>query len=109
MKLHRNLCVAVIQALKEILLDKKQADLTVSHLLQSNASWGSRDRNFIAGNIYHIVRYKRLYEYCLEDEMFGEVSLWKMFGTKLILENISLPAWEEFTTLNVENIQKRNT
>ncbi len=109
MKLHRNLCVAVIQALKEILLDKKQADLTVSHLLQSNASWGSRDRNFIAGNIYHIVRYKRLYEFCLEDEMFGEVSLWKMFGTKLILENIPLPAWEEFTTLNIENIQKRNT
>lgn len=108
MKLHRVLCVAVVQALKEILLDKKQADLTVSHLLQSNPRWGARDRNFLAGNIYHIVRYKRLYEFCIEDELFGEVSLWKLFGTKLILENVELPAWEEFSLLNAEKIIARN-
>lgn len=108
MKLHRNLCNAVIFGLKEILLDKKQADVTVSNLLQSNKSWGARDRNFIAENIYHIVRYKRLYEFCIEDELFGEVSLWKMFGTKLLLENISLPEWAEFVELNKEKIQERN-
>ena len=104
MKLHRNLCNAVIFGLKEILLDKKQADVTVSNLLQSNKSWGARDRNFIAENIYHIVRYKRLYEFCLEDELFGEVSLWKIFGTKLLLENIALPEWNEFAELNKEKI-----
>ncbi len=109
MKLHRNLCNAVIFGLKEILLDKKQADVTVSNLLQSNKSWGARDRNFIAENIYHIVRYKRLYEFCIEDELFGEVSLWKMFGTKLLLDDIALPEWTEFAELNKEKILQRST
>ena len=107
MKFHRNLCNAVITGLKDILLDKKQADLTVGALLQSNKGWGARDRNFIADNIYSIVRYKRLYEFCLGDELFGEVSLWKLFGTKLLLEGIELPAWEEFAMLDKAAITGR--
>lgn len=108
MKLHRNLCAAVIAGTKDILLDKKQADTTVSNLLQSNKSWGARDRNFIADNIYSLVRYKRLYEFCMGDEMFGEVSLWKMFGIKLILDGVELPAWEEFALLNKDEILSRS-
>ena len=68
MKLHRNLVAAVIDGLRDILIDNQQADLTVANLLVSNKSWGARDRNFIAENIYHLVRYKRLYEFCIEDE-----------------------------------------
>src|SRR4051812_28148806 len=108
MKLHRNLVVAVIAGLKEILLDKKQADATVSNLLLSNKSWGSRDRNFIADNIYQLVRYKRLYEFCLGDELFGEVSLWKLAGTKLLLEGMALPDWKEFAELPAEDILLRS-
>ena len=108
MKLHRNLCNAVIFGLKEVLLDKKQGDVTVSNLLQSNKSWGARDRNFIAENIYHIIRYKRLYEFCLNDELFGELSLWRMLGAKLLLENITLPDWAEFSELKKEEILLRS-
>jgi len=108
MKLHRNLCTAVIYGLKEVLLEKKQADIAVGTLLQSNKSWGARDRNFIAENIYHIIRYKRLYEFCLNDEMFGELSLWRMFGAKQILENFELPPWNEFSELNKDEILLRN-
>jgi 16S rRNA (cytosine967-C5)-methyltransferase len=107
MKLHRNLVVAVISGLKDILLDKKQADTTVGNLLLSNKSWGSRDRNFIADNIYNIVRYKRLYEFCLGDELFGEASLWKLLGTKLLLESVVLPDWKEFSELKQEDILSR--
>jgi 16S rRNA (cytosine967-C5)-methyltransferase len=109
MKLHRNLAVAVINALKEILLEKKQADQTVGALLQSNKSWGSRDRNFIASNIYGTVRYLRLYEYCIDEELFGEVSLWKIFGARLILEHIELPDWVEFTTLQHDAIKAKQS
>jgi 16S rRNA (cytosine967-C5)-methyltransferase len=107
MKLHRNLCQAVITGLKDVLLDKQQADFIVSNLLQSNKSWGARDRNFIADNIYHIIRYKRLYEFCLNDEMFGELSLWRMLGTKLILEGATLPKWSEFAELKIDQIEHR--
>lgn len=107
MKFHRNLFNAIISGLTDILLDKKQADVTVSNLLQSNKGWGSRDRNFIAGNIYDIIRYKRLYEYCLRDEIFGQVSLWRMLGAKLITEGVELPDWEHLNTLNVADIKQR--
>ncbi len=107
MKLHRNLCQAVITALKDVLLDKQQADFIVSNLLQSNTSWGARDRNFIAENIYHIIRYKRFYEFCLNDEMFGELSLWRMLGVKLLLEGTELPGWPEFAEIKTDEVEQR--
>ncbi len=108
MKLHRNLAAAVVSGLEEILLEKKQADVTVANFLQSNKSWGARDRNFIADNIYSIVRYKRLYEFCLEEEVWSVGTLWKILGTKLILENFLLPEWSEFSGLSSERIVIRN-
>src|SRR5438876_8781088 len=96
MKLHRNLALAITAGLKDILLNHKHADQTVEHLLRANKKWGSRDRDFVAGNIYHIVRFKRLYQYCCEEQIISESSLWKIFGVKLLLENFELPEWSEF-------------
>lgn len=107
MKLHHNLALAVFGGLKEIFLQQKQADTTVGNILQSNKTWGARDRNFIADNIYHIVRYKRLFEYCINDELFGEVSIWKLIGAKLFLETGSLPEWKEFATLDTTALAAR--
>lgn len=107
MKLHHNLALAVFSGLKEIFLEHKQADTTVANILQSNKTWGARDRNFIADNIYHIVRYKRLYEYCINDELFGEVSVWKLMGAKLFLESGPLPEWKEFAALNTSLLAAR--
>ncbi len=108
MKIHRVLATAVVNGLKQILLEHQQADTTVSKLLQSNPSWGKRDRNFIAENIYGIVRYKRLYEYVANEEVWGESSLWRSLGAKLILEGNALPEWPEFTELKPKEIQARN-
>ncbi len=107
MKLHHNLVLAVFDGLKQVFLDHKQADTTVADILQSNKTWGARDRNFIADNIYHIVRYKRLYEYCINDELFGEVSVWKLLGAKLFLETGSLPDWKEFSPLDTTTLAER--
>ncbi|MBL0310734.1 MAG: class I SAM-dependent methyltransferase [Bacteroidetes bacterium] len=106
-KLHRNLVVAVIAGLKDILLDKKQADSTVEQILTSNKTWGARDRHFIADNIYHIVRYKRLYEFCSDEEAWGEGAIWRIFATKWLTDGHELPEWEEFATLNKEAILKQ--
>lgn len=103
-KIHRNLVIAIIDGLKNILLEKKQADTTVEQILTSNKSWGARDRHFIADNIYHIVRYKRLYEHCVGEEAWSEGSLWRMFGAKWLVEKNELPDWEEFSGLVKENV-----
>lgn len=107
MKIHRVLATAVINALKEILLEHQQADTTVSKLLQSNTAWGSRDRNFIAQNIYQLVRYKRLYEFVCNEEAWGESAIWRIFGVKLITDGITLPDWPEFAELVQEWIPAR--
>jgi 16S rRNA (cytosine967-C5)-methyltransferase len=108
MKLHRNLVLAIIAGLNDIFLNHKQADTVVSQLLQGNKSWGSRDRNFIADNIYTIVRYKRLYEYCGEIEATDHHALWNLLGCKLIIEQNILPDWPEFALLKTIKIEERH-
>ena len=108
MKIHKVLATAVVKGLNEILLEHQQADSTVSKLLQSNASWGKRDRNFIAQNIYGIVRYKRLYEYACNEDIWGESSIWRILGTKLILDGELIPEWSEFAELKQEEVKARS-
>ena len=108
MKIHRILCIAIIKGLKEILLEHQQADTTVANLLVSNTNWGARDRNFIAQNIYEIVRYKRLYEFVCNEEAWGESALWRILGGKLVLDNFQLPEWAEFAEVKPEDVNKRH-
>ena len=107
MKIHRILCVAIVRGLKEIILEHQQADTTVANLLVSNTSWGARDRNFIAQNIYQIVRYKRLYEFVCNEEAWGESALWRILGGKLVLDAFALPEWPEFAELKQDEIPAR--
>ena len=61
MRLHKNLCYAVIDGILEIFNEKKYADKVIQKLLKRDKRWGSRDRGFIAETTYDIVRWKRLY------------------------------------------------
>jgi 16S rRNA (cytosine967-C5)-methyltransferase len=61
MKLHPNILNSVINSLKKIFSEGAHADDVVRNLLQSNPKWGSRDRRFIAGSIYTIVRWWKRY------------------------------------------------
>ncbi len=58
MRLHRNLCFAVIDGLHKIFNENEYADKVVQQLLRRDKRWGSRDRGFIAETAYEIVRYK---------------------------------------------------
>jgi 16S rRNA (cytosine967-C5)-methyltransferase len=107
MKLHKILVKAVADALLQIFIDKQQTDRTVEQLFLGNKAWGARDRNFIADNVYTIVRYKRLYEFCAETEITDLPSAYKVIGTKLIIDEIELPAWDEFDLLNKSAIASR--
>ena len=104
-KLHRNICEGIIFNLDQIFFKKKFADKAIELSLKSNKKWGSRDRKFIAETTYTIVRYWRLL-----NEMMGinaeENSdyLWKLFAGYLLWKNIPLPQWEEFTSIDQNNI-----
>lgn len=104
-KLHRNICEGIIFNLDQIFFKKRFADKAIEQSLKSNKKWGSRDRKFIAETTYTIVRYWRML-----NEMMGinaeENSdyLWKLFAGYLLWKNIPLPPWDEFSSIDQNNI-----
>lgn len=91
MKIHANLVSAISVGLKEIFNNGQQADQVVERLFSANKKWGGRDRKFVAENIYHIARYRRLYEYCSGAVPNDEGYALKLLATKLVVHNQAEP------------------
>lgn len=108
MRLHRNLCFAVIDGLHKIFNENEYADKVVQQLLRRDKRWGSRDRGFIAETVYEIVRYKRLYaEIANVKEPFDRDNLWRMFAVWATLKGIKLPDWKYFESTPTRKIKGR--
>lgn len=104
MKLYKNLCEAVVQALQSIFEENKYADKVIEKLLKSNPKWGSRDRRFIAETTYDIVRWYRLFS---EISKADENDYWKLIGAWCLWKNYDFPDWEEFSVLAKESFAVR--
>lgn len=108
MRLHRNLCFAVIDGLHQIFNEDLYADKVVQLLLKRDKRWGSRDRGFIAETVYEIVRYKRLYaEIANVKTPFSRDDLWRIFAVWATLKGIRLPDWKYFTATPTRKIKGR--
>ncbi|MEC8723587.1 MAG: RsmB/NOP family class I SAM-dependent RNA methyltransferase [Bacteroidota bacterium] len=108
MRLHRNLCFAVIDGILEVFNDAKYADKVIQSLLKRDKRWGSRDRSFIAETTYDIVRYKRLYAEIAEVKApFSRVDAWRLFAVWATLRGIKLPDWKYFENTPTRKIKGR--
>jgi len=108
MRLHRNLCFATIDGLKQIFNDGEYADKVIQKLLKLDKRWGSRDRAFVAETTYDIVRWKRLYaEIADVKEPFDRDNLWRMFAVWATLKGIKLPDWKYFENTPTRKIKGR--
>lgn len=108
MRLHRNLCFAVIDGLHQIFNENEYADKVVQQLLRRDKRWGSRDRGFVAETTYEIVRYKRLYaEIANVKQPFDRDNLWRIFAVWATLKGIRLPDWKYFTDTPTRKIKGR--
>lgn len=108
MRLHRNLCFAVIDGLHRIFNDNEYADKVVQSLLKRDKRWGSRDRGFVAETVYEMVRYKRLYAEIAEVKApYDRDNLWRMFAVWATLKGIKLPDWKYFTQTPNRKIKGR--
>lgn len=106
-KVYRPLCEGIIQNLQEIFNQNKTAGSVVEKALKANKKWGSRDRKFVAGVTYDIVRNWRMIKFCAkvdERKITQANQYWTMLGAWLIMDDYELPAWEEFAELNKEEI-----
>ncbi|WP_282121624.1 RsmB/NOP family class I SAM-dependent RNA methyltransferase [Algibacter mikhailovii] len=108
MRLHRNLCFAVIDGLTLIFNEGHYADKVIQQLLKRDKRWGSRDRGFVAETVYDIVRWKRLYAEIAEvKEPFDRDNLWRLFAVWATLKGISLPDWKYFENTPTRKIKGR--
>ena len=108
MRLHKNLCFAVIDGLHQIFNEDLYADKVIQQLLKRDKRWGSTDRSFIAETLYEIVRYKRLYaEIAHVKPPFDRDNLWRLFAVWATLKGIPLPDWKYFETTPTRKIKGR--
>lgn len=108
MRLHRNLCFAVIDGLTQIFNEDKYADKVIQQLLKRDKRWGARDRGFVAETTYDIVRWKRLYAEIAEVKApFDRDNLWRMFAVWATLKGIKLPDWKYFENTPTRKIKGR--
>jgi 16S rRNA (cytosine967-C5)-methyltransferase len=114
LKLHKNLCEAIVNGLEQVFIQDAYANQVVEQLLLSNKKWGARDRNFIAEHLYSLVRYYRLYCYGAGlAEIAYNADAWRVLGVYFIDKEIPLPAWPEWIEIDAdiakELIAKGNT
>ncbi|WP_033961553.1 RsmB/NOP family class I SAM-dependent RNA methyltransferase [Psychroserpens jangbogonensis] len=108
MRLHRNLCFAVIDGLTLIFNEGKYADKVIQQLLKRDKRWGSRDRGFVAETTYDIVRWKRLYSEIAEVKApYDRENLWRIFAVWATLRGIKLPDWKYFESTPTRKIKGR--
>ena len=108
MRLHRNLCFAVIDGLLQIFNEDAYADKVIQQLLKRDKRWGSRDRGFVAETTYDIVRWKRLYaEIANVKEPFSRDDAWRLFAVWATLKGIKLPDWKYFENTPTRKIKGR--
>ncbi len=108
MRLHRNLCFAVIDGLHMIFNEDEYADKVIQSLLKRDKRWGSRDRSFVAETTYDIVRWKRLYAEIAEVKApYDRDNLWRMFAVWATLKGIRLPDWKYFVNTPTRKIKGR--
>ena len=108
MRLHRNLCFAIIDGLTLIFNEGHYADKVIQQLLKRDKRWGARDRGFVAETTYDIVRWKRLYAEIAEVKApFNRDNLWRMFAVWATLKGIKLPDWKYFENTPSRKIKGR--
>ena len=108
MRLHRNLCLAVIDGVLLIFNEEKYADKVIQNLLKRNKTWGSRDRGFIAETTYDIVRWKRLYSKIAKVKSpFSRDDAWRLLAVWIVLKGIKLPDWKYFENTPNRKIKGR--
>jgi 16S rRNA (cytosine967-C5)-methyltransferase len=104
MRLHRTTCVAVVDSLQQIFIEKKYADKVIEKTLKLDSRWGARDRKFIAETTYDIVRWYRFFRAVSNAK--GD-DFWTLLAVWCAAHDIALPDWKEFEHVKYRELQER--
>jgi len=102
MKINRPLATLVLQALEEILFDKKFADKVIEKHLRAQKKWGPSTRKFFADSVYETVRWYRLLDFIANSN-----DLWRVLGASWLRQGFDLPPWKEFEGLSYDYLKRK--
>lgn len=111
-KLYPPLVRGVVACIREIFHEGRYADKVIQYQFKSNPKWGSRDRAFIAENVYEMVRWWRLLRKIdsrrWENDGKGSGNdIVRLLGINLLLKGHDLPDWEEFKDISKKAVQNK--
>lgn len=105
--IHRPITSIVVTALQDIFEGGYQADKVLERQFKGNKRLGARDRRFIAETTYDIVRHwRRLWVTMGHTEpSMDPYELLRLIGVWMLLKGDTLPPWEEFYGLDVDQLK----
>ena len=99
---------AIAGVLSEVFLNGAYADREITKALKADKRRGSKDRAFIAGTTYDVVRNYRLLRHLADiDEPKTREDFWRLTGAQLLLDGQTLPPWKEFGGLTADEVHER--
>lgn len=101
-KLHKLLVQAIANSLQQVFAEDKYTDKVLERLFKQNPQFGSRDRRFVAENVYDIVRYYRL----LSEITQSPKNFWQITGAWLALNGLDISNIPDFKHISPESVQK---
>lgn len=108
-KIYASQMQAVAGALERIFKEGEYADRVIATVLKADKRRGSKDRAFIAEQVYEVVRHYRRLCYLADGEPEKAADWWRLVGIRLLLNDVELPPWREFTGLDANELQAKLT
>lgn len=98
---------AIASALANIFGQGAYADREIARVLKEDKRRGSKDRAFIAGQTYGVVRnYRMLRHLAGGAKPEKRKDWWRIIGIQLILDDYALPPWAEFEGLDPATVRQ---
>ena len=108
MKIYRGNCNAVVDILTDVLHHHKHLGKTIEFYLKNNKQWGARDRNFIAENVFEIIRFLRYYAHLSRQEFLSiDINTRLLLAAKLLSEQVEIPEWFELDENDRQTIEQQ--
>jgi len=92
-----------VNALQQVFTENRYTDKVLERLFKQNGQFGSRDRRFVAENVYDIVRNYRL----LSEMTQSPKNFWQITGTWLALNGVDISNIPDFKNIQPEAVAKQ--
>ncbi len=102
MKMHRQLAEAAVAVVEAVFGGRGVLDHALGKVLGGNPRWGKRDRGFVAGTVFEVVRWRRALGFVADSE---EVRA--LCAAQWVRDGYELPDWWEYRGLGVDGMRDR--